>query len=181
MKVIRYMIFLLPLVAVLMLTSCSTVKETSTEKEEDVIKPLWTNENSLNIADEFVSQLDIKNISGSKPVFLIGKIEAAGVLEVITSGLEYDIELKLVNSGKVSFIADKKARDNERENRKSMLSFETEDKFYTYYKNLKVDKFVEGKLIGDIKEGIEESYIISLKLIDIKSREVTDWQKVVSR
>lgn len=180
MIVIRYSMFLLIAIMVSGLTSCSIVKDTTTEKDKFVINSLWTNERSLNIASEFVGQLDINKINGSKPVFLIGKIEASGVAEEIVSGLEYDIELTLVNTGKVSFIEDKRARDNERENRKSVSTFETVDKIYAYFKNLKVDKFVEGNIIGDIKDGMEESYIISLKLIDIKSREVTDWQKIIT-
>lgn len=163
-------------IVVLVLTSCSAVRETSTEKEGAVIQPLWTNESSLNIADEFVGQLDINKINGSKPVFLIGKIEAAGVAEEIVSALEYDIELTLVNTGKVSFIEDKKARDNERENRKSMSSYETVEKIYTYFKNLNVDKFIEGKIIGETTDDIVTSYIVALRVIDIEKREAIDWQ-----
>ena len=175
MKVIRYSMFLLLAIMVFGLTSCSAVKETSIEKNS-----LWTNVRSLNIANEFVSQLDINNIRDSKPVFLIGKIETAVVPEEITSGLEYDIELTLVNSGGVAFIEGKKTRDNERQNRKTMASFETEDNFYAYCKKLKVDKFVEGEIIGESTDDIVTSYIVALKVIDVKKKEISDWQNVIS-
>jgi len=165
----------------LILASCSPVKETATKEVEPEVKPLWSEDISKSIGEEFVNQLNIENKSGTKPVFLIGNIEATGVSNEIASGLEYDIELTLVNTGKVSFIEDKKARDNERENRRSMSGFETEEKFYTYYKNLNVDQFIEGKIIGETIDGVESSYILTVKVIDVKNKEILDWQKVITR
>ena len=177
MKFIGYNVYLLVLCMILIFTSCSTVKETGTEAK---VKPLWTDKNSLIIADEFVSQIDIDSISGSKPVFLIGRIESEGVSEEIVSGLEYDIELILMNTGNVLFIADKRTRDTERENRKIMSMFDSEEKFYSYCENLKVDKFVEGKVIGDMTDDIASSYTIALKLVDIKLKEIYVWQKTIA-
>jgi len=130
----RTLYFLIALLSLSALAACSSVKETSSEEN----KPLWTNEISLETANEFVSQLDIASNNHSKPVFLVGKIDTAGVDPEVGTGLEYDIELALVNTGRVSFIKDKKARDTERESRKSLSDFENADKISDYFNNLKV-------------------------------------------
>ena len=161
----------------LMITSCSTVKET-TETEKKVVKPLWSEQVSRRLAEEFVSQLDIIDNNGAKTVYLVGSIDGD---EKISSGLEYDIELALVNTGQVSFIADKKNRDSERENRRSIASFETEDKFYNYCENLKVDIFIEGEVTGESLSDIQTSYAVDLKIVNVNTKEVKSWQKVITR
>jgi hypothetical protein len=82
-------------------------KKTGTE-ESLAPKQLWTKSVHLGVAQEFVSQLDIKSDSYSRSVYLVGKIDTAGVEPDICAGLENDTELALVNTGKVSFIHDKK-------------------------------------------------------------------------
>ena len=131
----RKIIVVLSLALIMIMAACSSVKQTSSDEPAQ----LWTNEISLNIANEFVGQIDLDSTSSPKLVYLVGKIEASQVPENITAGLENDIELILVNTGKVSFIRDKKKLENERNDRKSISDFETVSEIYEYLNDLDVD------------------------------------------
>ena len=141
----RKIIVVLSLALIMIMAACSSVKQTSSDEPAQ----LWTNEISLNIANEFVGQIDLDSTSSPKLVYLVGKIEASQVPENITAGLENDIELILVNTGKVSFIRDKKKLENERNDRKSISDFETVNEIYEYLNDLDVDYFIEGKIKGE--------------------------------
>jgi hypothetical protein len=169
----------LSVLIILSVSACSPGTKTGNDSES--MMPLWNNNVSLDIAEEFVNQLDINGEGGSKPVFLVGKIDAFNVQDDIAAGLEYDIELALVNTGKVNFIENKKTRDHERENRKNMSVFEDEDEFFSYLNKLKVDKYIDGSITAESRQGITSSYSVVLRLLDTNSMEFTEWRKVISR
>lgn len=180
MRLNRKIYALLSVIILLFINACSSSRGTGNDDSQSM-KNLWNNEVSLDIAEEFVNQLDIKSGLKSKPVFLVGRIDASGADDDIAAGLEYDIELALVNTGNVNFVKNKKTRDHERENRKSMSVFESEDEFYAYLHKLKVDHFIDGKIIADSGKGSDLSYVVELRDLNTGTMDSFEWQKVISR
>jgi hypothetical protein len=178
MQLNRKINLLLSLTLILIIASCSPGKETSREGSRST-EISWNNSLSLDVASEFVSQLVITGNNYSRPVFLVGKIGAEGVTPDICSGLEYDIELALVNTGKASFIHDNKKLQNERYNRKNMSDFETVSEINNYMNKHNVDYFIEGR-VKKSDNGIETSYVISLRSFNINTGESSEWQKVIT-
>ena len=173
----RKIIVVMSLVLLIIMAACSSVKETSSDEPAQ----LWTNEVSLNIANEFVGQIELDSSSSPKPVYLVGKIEASQVPDNIAAGLEYDLELTLVNTGKVSFIRNKKKLENERYDRKSISDFETVNDIYEYLNELDVDYFIEGMIKAELSDDAEDSYVVVLRIIDLNIGESSEWQKTVTR
>ncbi len=174
----RKLYALLSLTIILFFAACSGGKETGKDDVEEST-PLWNNIVSLDVAEEFVNQLEIESGLRSKPVFLVGKIDVSGDVEEIAAGLEYDIELALVNTGRVNFIRNKKTRDHERENRKGMSVFENDDEFFSYLNRLKVDRYIEGSITAD-QDGLGSSYVVVLRMLNTDSMEFKEWRKTIS-
>ena len=159
---------------------CSPTSKT----EKDQIIPakiiVWDEIDSEIIADSLISislQSDWnKNFSKKrKPIIVVGKIVSTSDEIIDVSLLAKDIERSLINSGKVTFIADKQKREDIRNDRKNKDDFTDEKKFIKYLKSLKSDFFISGNfnsIVDSTSIPVEKRYTLNAEIISTKNASV---------
>ena len=159
---------------------CSPTSKT----EKDQIIPakiiVWDEIDSEIIADSLISislQSDWnKNFSKKrKPIIVVGKIVSTSDEIIDVSLLAKDIERSLINSGKVTFIADKQKREDIRNDRKNKDDFTDEKKFIKYLKSLKSDFFISGDINLRVDSSavlVQKKYTLDVEIISTKNASV---------
>jgi len=159
---------------------CSPASKT----EKDQIIPakiiVWDEIDSEIIADSLILislQSDWnKNFSKKrKPIIVVGKIVSTSDEIIDVSLLAKDIERSLINSGEVTFIADKQKREDIRNDRKNKDDFTDEKKFIKYLKSLKSDFFISGNfnsIVDSTSIPVEKRYTLNAEIISTKNASV---------
>ncbi len=141
---------------------------------------VWDEIDSEIIADSLISislQSDWnKNFSKKrKPIIVVGKIVSTSDEIIDVSLLAKDIERSLINSGEVTFIADKQKREDIRNDRKNKDDFTDEKKFIKYLKSLKSDFFISGNfnsIVDSTAIPVEKRYTLNAEIISTKNASV---------
>lgn len=169
----------------LTLFGCSSAPKTG--KEQTPTPPtklaVWDKNDSETISDSLISsalQADWKKnfTTKRKPIITVGKIENKSSEKINVSLLAKDIERSLINSGEVSFIADKQKREVIRNDRKSISDFADNNKFKKYLRSLKSDFFISGNINASADSSvvpIQKNYTINLEVINTKNASVV-WE-----
>jgi len=166
-------------VIMLIFYGCSTTPKTEKEQVQSHKIAVWNKNDSETISDSLIITALIadweKNFSKNrKPIVVVGRIGNKSSENIDVSLLAKDIERSLINSGEVSFIADKQKREVIRTNRKNSSDFPA-DKFKKYLKSLKADFFIEGNINANIDSStvpIEKNYTLNLEVINTKKSSV---------
>ncbi|VAX26643.1 hypothetical protein MNBD_IGNAVI01-113 [hydrothermal vent metagenome] len=169
-------------VIMLIFFGCSTTPKTEKEQVQptSIKSTVWDKNDSETISDSLIlSALKAdwkKNFSKKgKPIVVVGRIENKSGKDIDVSLLAKDIERSLINSGEVSFIADKPKREVIRTNRKNESDFPDNKKFKKYLKSLKADFFITGDINSNVDSSvvpIEKMYTMNLEIINAKNASV---------
>jgi len=145
----------------------------------------WTNEDSQTVVDSLVKQLTdkdwIANLHGKKSKVVVGKILNKTGEKINTELIEKNVERKLLNDGRFSFIPSKAKLEVIRTKRKHSSDFPDNKKFKKYLISLKTNFFIEGKLnliTDSLKNSLEKKYILSLTVINAKKGKITASDKI---
>jgi penicillin-binding protein activator len=110
--------------------------------------------------------------TGKAPVIIVGYFRNDSDEHIDTSIIVKKVEMALVNSGKVDFVASKDERQDVRDERQDQQSWATEDSA----KELAAEAGADFMLIGSVKTIVDRAggissrtYFVSYELIDIQS------------
>ncbi len=168
-------------ILILIFFGCSSVQKT---EEEQTVPPatklaVWESNDAQSLSDSLISLAFMNNWKNKftkkrKPIVVVGRIEDKSAENIDVSLIAKDIERSLINSGEVSFIADKQKREAIRTNRKNSSDF-SKDKFKKYLKSLKSDFFIEGNISSIIDSSftpVHKKYTLDLEILNTKNASV---------
>lgn len=175
-----YKIFLFILISIIGCSPASKTEKDTSIQERNVA---WDESDSESVADSLVLILLQaewnKNFSQkNKPIIVVGKIDDNSNENIDTSLLAKYLERSLLNSGKVSFIADKQKRENIRNHRKNRADFTDNIQFIKYLKLLKANFFLDGELNLSIDSSAiqtQKTYKLDVELLNTKDASIV-WQ-----
>jgi PBP1b-binding outer membrane lipoprotein LpoB len=165
-------------ILMVMFFGCSSAPKT--EKTSTVNKPIvWEINDSQSISDSLISSAltadwKKKFTKKRKPIVVVGRIENNSTEKIDVTQLAKDLERSLINSGEVTFIADKQKREVIRTNRKNSSDFPA-DKFKKYLKSLKADFFIEGNINTNVDSSvvpIQKNYTLNLEVLNTRNASV---------
>ncbi len=176
----KYLCFI---VASFLLIGCSSsrqVSRVSTDTDID-LSGKWNDTDSRLVAQQMVSSLttkpwleDFVSRNSKKPTVIVGTVRNLSSEHIQTDAFIDDIERELVNSGKVTFVAGKKERQEVREERLNQQSNATEETAKKLAAETGADYMLQGSIkdIVDRVEGKEvKFYQVDMVLIDLQSNE----------
>lgn len=178
-KIVKIMLALslISLIAV----GCGSGREVSRidTKEITDLSGRWNDTDARLVAEEMVSDVlarpwltEYMTANGKKPVLIVGKIRNKSSEHIAVDVFANDIERELLNSGKVSFVASKDARDEVREERKDQQDFASAETFKKFYREIGADFLMTG-VINSVQDTFEGEqvifYQVDLELIDIEN------------
>lgn len=115
---------------------------------------------------------DFMTAKGKKPVVVVGTIRNKSSEHIPVDAFIKDIERELLNSGKVSFVADKNEREDVRDEREDQQKFASEESMKKFYKELGADYIMLGVITTteDAYGGDRTIlYQVDLELVDIET------------
>ncbi len=165
----------------LIAVGCGSSREVSRidTKEITDLSGKWNDTDARLVAEEMVSDVlarpwltDYMTANGKKPVLIVGKIRNKSSEHIAVDVFANDIERELLNSGKVTFVASKDARDEVREERKDQQDFASAETFKKFYREIGADFLMTGVInsVQDTYEGEQVIfYQVDLELINIET------------
>jgi uncharacterized protein (TIGR02722 family) len=177
----KYAFLLIPLsVFVFGCSSSRQVSRVSTDSNID-LSGKWNDTDSRLVAEQMVTSLTTKpwldnfNTENSrKPSVIVGTVRNLSSEHIQTDAFIEDIQRELVNSGKVTFVASKKERQEVRQERLDQQSNATEETAKKLAAETGADYMLQGSIkdIVDRVEGTEvKFYQVDMELIDLQSNE----------
>lgn len=155
-----------------------TVSRISTDEVTD-LRGDWNDTDSRLVAENMVKDLlyrpwlsNFMMDEDRQPVVIVGTIRNKSTEHIQTETFVKDIERELVNSGKVEFVADAKARDEIRKERMEQQSFASEDTAKRLAAESGADYMLQGTITSNVDaiDGKEAKfYQVDLELINVES------------
>lgn len=182
MKIQKFCILIM--LAGLLIAGCAgptrTVSRVSAEEVTD-ISGNWNDTDSRLVAQQIIKELlyhpwieDFAMYEGRKPIVIVGSVRNQTQEHIQTSTFIKDIEKELVNSGKVTFVASKKEREEIRGERLEQQSFASDETA----KRLAAESGADFMLQGVLQSFIDSSggvtakfYQANLELINVENNE----------
>jgi uncharacterized protein (TIGR02722 family) len=171
----------LALVSTLAVTACKTRVERVAVDEVIDLSGRWNDSDSQLVSKAMIEDLANRPwvetytaAHGKKPVVIVGTVRNLSSEHIATETFTKDLERELINSGRVTFVANPIERTPLREERKLQQTWASEET----QKRLADETGADYMLIGSIntivdKEGREsvKFYQVNLELIDLESTE----------
>ena len=178
-RVLRTLVILAVLVA--MLAGCTTSVSRVRLKKKVDLSGRWNDTDSRLVAENMIKAMLSSNwirkyrwSEGQKPVIIVGEVENLTSEHIETGTFLKDIERELVNSGRVTFVANPFEREgirNEREDQQENASRRTRSA-------LREETGADVILIGGIKSHLDTEgnrqvrfYQVDLELVEIETNE----------
>ena len=161
--------------------SCTTsVRRVRTNRAID-LSGRWNDTDSRDVARTMVNSLLTGNwilkyriTEGNQPVIIIGEIENRTSEHIDSGTFTKDIERELIESGRVTFVANPDEREGVRAEREDQQDNSTRRTRSQLRAETGADVMLIGSMVSQIdQEGNEElrTYQVDLELIDIESNE----------
>ncbi len=141
----------------------------------------WNDTDSRLVAEQMISSLltrpwlnEFVKINNKKPIIIIGTIRNLSSEHIQSEIFTKDIERELVNSGKVTFVATKKERDEVRQERLDQQSQASEETAKRLAAEAGADYMLRGTITDQVDriEGTETKfYQVDLELINVETNE----------
>jgi uncharacterized protein (TIGR02722 family) len=167
--------------AVLFMAGCGSSREVSRIAADQTtdLSGRWNDTDSRLVAEQMVGSLlsrpwvsDFVAQNSKKPTVIVGTIRNLSSEHIQTDIFVKDIERELINSGKVTFVASKKEREEVRQERLDQQYNATEESA----KRLAAEAGADYMLSGSIKDQIDrvdgtetKFYQVDMELIDVES------------
>ncbi|MGB9591005.1 MAG: penicillin-binding protein activator LpoB [Candidatus Kryptoniota bacterium] len=175
--------FLYPIVFTVFFISCSPTRQV-TRVSTDTVRDLsgrWNDTDSRLVAEQMVSSMlsgawlaDFVSQSQRKPAVIVGTVVNLSSEHIETGTFISDIERELVNSGRVTFVANKQERKEVRDERLDQQTNASEETS----KKLAAETGADYMLKGSIKDIVDRSggtevkfYQVDLQLIDLQTNQ----------
>lgn len=181
----KYVItFILSALLLVSLTGCGATTSTArvaSDTQTD-LSGRWNDTDSKLVAEAMISDLlnggwitRFVDENDTKPRVVVGKVRLKDSMEHIkTSGFTNDIERELVNSGRVSFVANSEDRENVRDERMDQQSYSSEETAKRLANEAAADFMLNGSITMyvDAVDGTQAKfYQIDMELINIETNE----------
>lgn len=178
MKTSQLMIAVM-LAAVVVLPGCKTKVERVAVDETIDLSGRWNDTDSQLVSAEMISDLanrpwieEFVAQHGKKPVVIVGPVRNLSSEHIATETFTKDLERELVNSGRVTFVANPTERNPLREERKQQQTWSSEET----QKRLAAETGADYMLLGSINTIIDQEgkesvkfYQINLELVHLES------------
>jgi penicillin-binding protein activator len=161
-------------------SSSRQVSRVSTDTNVD-LSGKWNDTDSRLVAEQMISSVttkpwlgDFTSQNSRKPAVIVGTVRNLSSEHIQTDAFIDDIERELVNSGKVTFVASKKERQEVRQERLDQQSNSTEETAKKLAAETGADYMLQGSIkdIVDRVEGTEvKFYQVDMELIDLQTNE----------
>lgn len=169
----------------LFLQSCSTSSRTVQRVNTNEVTDLsgrWNDTDARLVAQKMIESLTtkpwlqefIKNNNDKKPVIIVGTIRNMSSEHISTSIFVKDIEEELVNSGKVTFVANPEERNELRNERLDQQNYSSEETAKRLAEETGADIMLKGSISSqtDAVDGEEAIfYQVDLELINLETNE----------
>jgi penicillin-binding protein activator len=180
----RSVVLILIIAAVVLLTGCATssrkVTRTSADTQTD-LSGRWNDTDSRLVAEKMVEDLmnrpwlsEFVDKTGSKPVVIVGTVRNRSSEHIDTNPFIKDIERELINSGKVTFVAGDKQREEIRKERQDQQTEAAEKTIKRLGEETGADFMMQGVITSqeDMVDGTKAVlYQVDLELINIETNE----------
>ena len=166
------------------LVSCSSApKVTRTDVDKTIdLSGHWNDSDSRMVAEAMIEQLidaswimDYMKEKGAEPRVIVGSVINRSHEHVNVDTFVKDLEAQLINSGKVSFVADKQQRLEIREEREDMLQGNTEPTTIKEKGHEIAADFMLQGTVNSVKDEIEGKYVsyfqVNLELVDLSTNQ----------
>lgn len=175
------LLIILALSAVVAVTGCKTkVKRVETDETID-LSGRWNDTDSQLVSAEMIGDLanrpwieEYTAREGKKPVVIVGTVRNKSSEHIETETFTKDLERELINSGRVTFVANPLERGELRQERKEQQTWSTEET----QKRLAAETGADFMLQGGIKTIIDQEgkqsvkfYQVDLELVNLESNE----------
>lgn len=173
---------LLVVITLILTLGCAQQTRTVARISSDEVTDLrgdWNDTDSRLVAENMVKDLlyrpwlsNFMMDEDRQPVVIVGTIRNKSTEHIQTETFVKDIERELVNSGKVEFVADAKARDEIRKERMEQQSFASEDTAKRLAAESGADYMLQGTITSNVDaiDGKEAKfYQVDLELINVES------------
>ena len=175
------LIAVLALVSVVAMTGCKTKVERVAVDETIDLSGRWNDTDSQLVSEAMISDLanrpwveEYTAKHDKKPVVIVGPVRNLSSEHIATETFTKDLERELINSGRVTFVANPMERDPLREERKQQQTWSSEET----QKRLAAETGADYMLLGSINTIIDQEgkesvkfYQINLELIHLESSE----------
>lgn len=169
------------LVSVAALTGCKTKVERVAVDETMDLSGRWNDTDSQKVSKEMINDLATRPwieaytaSTGKKPVVIVGPVRNLSSEHIATEPFTKDLERELINSGRVTFVANPIERDPLREERRQQQTWSTAET----QKRLAAETGADYMLIGSINTIIDQEgkesvkfYQVNLELINLETSE----------
>lgn len=172
-----------PLCIALFLFGCGSSRSVSRIGADEAtdLSGRWNDTDSRLVSEQMIRALmgrtwlgDFVSKQGKKPTVIVGTVRNLTSEHLETELFIKDIERELVNSGKISFVANKSERSEVRDERLDQQSSATEETA----KKLAAEKAADFMLRGSIKDQVDKIdgketkfYQVDLELVDLETNE----------
>ncbi|MCD6180794.1 MAG: penicillin-binding protein activator LpoB [Candidatus Cloacimonetes bacterium] len=173
---------LLSVIALLTVLGCAqqtrSVSRISTDEVTD-LRGDWNDTDSRLVAEQMVKDLlyrpwlsNFVSDEDRQPVVIVGTVRNKSTEHIQTETFIKDIERELINSGKVEFVADAKARKEIRNERMEQQSYASDDSAKRLAAESGADFMLQGTITSNVDAiGGKEAkfYQVDLELINVES------------
>lgn len=171
------------IIALVMLVGCGPSREVSriAADEQTDLSGRWNDTDSRLVAEQMVASLtsrpwlnDYVAANNKKPTIIVGTIRNLSSEHIQTDIFVKDIERELVNSGKVTFVANKQEREEVREERLDQQVQATEESAKKLAAELGADFMLKGSIKDQVDrvDGTETKfYQVDMELINVETNE----------
>jgi hypothetical protein len=180
----RSIVLILIIAAVVLLAGCATSSRTVTRTSADTQTDLsgrWNDTDSRLVAEKMVQDLmsrpwlnEFVDNNDRKPVVIVGTVRNRSSEHIDTNPFIKDIERELINSGKVTFVAGDKQREEIRKERKDQQTEAAEETIKRLGEETGADFMMQGIITSqeDMVDGKKAVlYQVDLELINIETNE----------
>lgn len=171
------------ILVLLSFAGCGSSKEVSRVSPDTVtdITGRWNDTDSRLTAEEMITDVlkknwltDFMTVKSKKPTVIVGTIRNKSSEHIATDIFIKDIERELVNSGKVTIVADKTVRDDVRDERQDQRENASLETMKQFYKEMGADFLLAG-VVNSIEDSFDGEkvifYQVDLELINIETNE----------
>ncbi len=180
----RSVVLILIIAAVVLLTGCATSSRTVTRTSADTQTDLsgrWNDTDSRLVAEKMVEDLmsrpwlsEFVDNNDRKPVVIVGTVRNRSSEHIDTNPFIKDIERELINSGKVTFVAGDRQREEIRKERQDQQTEAAEETIKRLGEETGADFMMQGIITSqeDMVDGKKAVlYQVDLELINIETNE----------
>ena len=179
----KRIILLLISALILSLTGCATTSVSRTSADEVIdLSGRWNDTDARLTAEVLINDvlsrpwlINFVEEESAKPVVIIGSVRNKSSEHIDLLPLTKNLQMELINSGKVKFVADAKAREEVRAEREDQQSNASEDTATKLADETGADFMLQGVLttIVDAVDGKRVVlYQTNMELVDLRSNEI---------